>query len=76
MLFGYTIKDQTPKPHSYRGQNGWWSVPKGWNVDATSDPPNVWASPNADYIPKYNCLYDLDGTLVFLDLARSLAAGL
>lgn len=66
-LFGYDLKDLTPRPYYFRGMTGWFAVPRGWNVRCRD---TQWeASPNEDFsTPLYMCEVNDDGTLVFQDM--------
>lgn len=66
-LFGYNLRELTPRPYNFRGMTGWFTVPRGWNVRCNN---LQWeASPNQDFsTPLYMCEVHDDGTLVFQDM--------
>jgi len=68
----------TPRPYSFFGMPGWWSVPAGrsWYQVIDAGMQN-WASPNPITMvngsptgigPIFACELNIDGTLVFQDL--------
>lgn len=72
-LFGYY--DDSPKPYSFNGMSGWWSVPAGrsWYI-VTDRNLQKWVSPNPITVsadgavsgsPLYAAEMTYDGTLVF-----------
>lgn len=73
IVFGDNSWDMTPQPWNFYGQTGtWYSVPLGWKV-RTNDNGTMTASPNEDFSrPTYDAVLNVDGTLVFQDLMRTL----
>jgi hypothetical protein len=70
-LFRYHYNETTPRPYNFRGMQGWFTVPRGWNVRYNAN-QQAEASPNQDFsAPLYQCEMNDDGFLVFQDLSLS-----
>jgi hypothetical protein len=78
--------NSVPKPYSFNGMSGFWTVPSGGTwfqvVDSTSQ---IWVSPNpitrnpdgtVTGSPLYAATLNLDGTLVFQDAEANRSIGI
>jgi len=63
--------DTVPRPATFRGMLGFWTVPQNWYTWTDSD-QQTWTSPNQDHSqPVYAVGLDDSGYLMFQDLARN-----